>query len=152
MKDKWFDYFSIKRSGLFDTHFYLLTYKDVRRADVNPLIHFVKSGWKEGRNPSQFFDTNYYLETNPDVEQSGINPLVHYSRWGKREGRSPLPSSSESQYPELLLKSEKIAPGSLINPGLTRQEFADIGSASLNTNSDGWLDQDVLEIITNLSQ
>lgn len=84
----WRDYFIIKGSGLFDAHYYLETYPDVRRADVAPLIHFVRHGWKEGRNPCQLFNTNYYLETNPDVKQSGMNPLLHFIRHGKIEGRS----------------------------------------------------------------
>ena len=148
---KWIDYYLIKRSGLFDAHYYLLTYKDVRRADINPLIHFVTFGWKEGRNPSQFFDTNYYLDINPDVAQSGINPFVHYLRWGKAEGRSPSPNSTESRSPELLLNSEKIESGSLNHDGWTWQEDVDNGSVTLNENLDLWLDQDVLEIITELS-
>ena len=91
MKYKWRDYFLIKRSGLFDPHYYLHTYKDVRRADVDPLMQFINFGWKECRNPSQSFDTNFYLNTNPDVKLSGINPLVHYIRFGKKEGRLSTP-------------------------------------------------------------
>jgi len=60
---------------------------DVRRADVDPLTHFIEHGWKEGRNPSQKFDTKYYLETYPDVQKAGVNPLIHYLRHGKKEGR-----------------------------------------------------------------
>jgi glycosyltransferase involved in cell wall biosynthesis len=91
MMHKWIDYFLIKRSGLFDAHYYLHTYIDVRRADVNPLLHYVTFGWREGRNPSQFFDTNFYLTMNPDVINAGINPLVHYIRFGKKEGRLKKP-------------------------------------------------------------
>ena len=81
------DYFVIKHSGLFDEKYYLLHNPDVRRADIDPLKHFVKYGWKEGRNPSQNFDTKYYLEMYPDVQEAGVNPLIHYLRHGKKEGR-----------------------------------------------------------------
>lgn len=91
---KLIEYFIIKNSGLFDAHYYLYQYKDVRRADVDPLIHYVSYGWKEGRNPSHSFDTNYYLEMNQDVEQFGVNPLVHYIRYGKNEGRHPAPATN----------------------------------------------------------
>lgn len=84
---KWIDYIIIKKSGLFDAHYYLQEYKDVLLADIDPLMHFITIGWKEGRNPSQSFDTNYYLDMNPDVNQFGINPLVHYIRHGEKEGR-----------------------------------------------------------------
>lgn len=77
----------IRRSGLFDPVYYLFTYPDVRIADVDPLKHFMKVGWKEGRNPSEVFDTVYYLSTNPDVGAMQINPLIHYISYGRREGR-----------------------------------------------------------------
>ena len=83
------DYRLIRRSGLFDDNYYLLNNPDVRRADVNPLMHFVKFGWKEGRNPSEYFDTDYYLQTNADVRKAGVNPLIHYLKFGGTEGRNP---------------------------------------------------------------
>jgi glycosyltransferase involved in cell wall biosynthesis len=86
------DYFLIKQNGLFDEDYYCLQYPDIRRADVNPLWHFVSVGWKEGRKPSVKFDTTFYLESNPDVKLSGSNPLVHYIEFGAKEGRLALPS------------------------------------------------------------
>jgi len=77
----------IKKSKLFDPVYYLFTYPDVRIADMDPLKHFMKVGWKEGRNPSEAFDTAYYLSANPDVRGMQINPLVHYICYGRREGR-----------------------------------------------------------------
>lgn len=82
----------IKKSGLFDPVYYLMNNADVRNADTDPLWHYVKFGWKEGRNPSDKFDTKFYLETNPDVKKSGENPLVHYIGYGAREGRPALAS------------------------------------------------------------
>ncbi|MGC8947631.1 MAG: hypothetical protein ACP5N6_15965, partial [Anaerolineae bacterium] len=58
------EYVIIKRSGYFDPAFYLLHYPDCRLADVDPLWHFVRYGWREGRNPSSKFDLSYYLEQN----------------------------------------------------------------------------------------
>lgn len=81
------DYLLLKKRGIFDEKYYLRNYPDVRQTDINPLWHFVRHGWKEGRNPSQEFDTRFYLETYPDVREAGINPLVHYVRRGKIEGR-----------------------------------------------------------------
>ena len=75
----------IKQSGLFDEKYYLLTYEDVRKVDIDPIMHYIKYGAKEGRNPNADFDTNFYLESNPDVREKGINPLIHYILYGKRE-------------------------------------------------------------------
>ena len=83
------EYFILRKSGFFDDAFYLLHYPDVRIADVDPLWHFIRIGWKEGRNPSPFFDTTYYLESNPDIKQAGINPVIHYLEFGEKEGRRP---------------------------------------------------------------
>ncbi len=76
------DYFSIKHSSLFDEKYYLLHNPDVRRADVDPLMHFVKYGWKEGRNPSEDFDIQLYLQSKPSLLSADINPLVDYLRSG----------------------------------------------------------------------
>jgi glycosyltransferase involved in cell wall biosynthesis len=90
----------IKRSGLFDAEYYLLNNPDVRRADVNPLTHFVKVGWKEGRNPSEYFDICYYMQTYPDIQKAGVNPLFHYLKFGWHEGRNPSKLFDGNKYIE----------------------------------------------------
>ena len=90
----WLQYATIKRSGYFDSFYYLAAYPDVRRSDVEPLLHFIQYGWREKRNPSVRFETAFYLRMNPDVEQAGINPLIHYIQHGVREGRAALPGQS----------------------------------------------------------
>jgi len=82
----------IKKSGLFDPVYYLMNNPDVRAADIDPLRHYLKFGWKEGRNPSERFDTSFYLESNPDLKQSGENPLAHYIKHDAKGGRQALPS------------------------------------------------------------
>ncbi len=77
----------VKKSGLFDTDYYLRTNADVRNARVNPIKHYYFHGWMEGRNPSNEFNTQFYLSSNEDVKKSQINPLVHYIKYGKLEGR-----------------------------------------------------------------
>jgi len=79
----------------FDSNYYLKRYPDVSQVKIDPVVHFVKYGWKEFRFPRQDFDTQYYLEMNPDVATSGMNPFFHYLVIGKNEGRSCLPDSVE---------------------------------------------------------
>ena len=76
-------------SPLFDKKFYKQSYQDVREAKIHPILHYLKFGWKEGRNPSRTFDTNYYLEHNPDVREKEANPLIHFILIGRNEGRNP---------------------------------------------------------------
>ena len=74
-------------SGLFDKKWYLEKYPDVAKAKVDAVKHYLKHGWKEGRNPSQKFYNDAYLRDNPDVAMSNMCPLVHYINHGYKEGR-----------------------------------------------------------------
>ncbi len=56
---------------------------------IDPLDHFVATGWREGRNPTAWFDTEFYLRANPDVAAATINPFWHFLAAGRREGRAP---------------------------------------------------------------
>jgi len=82
----------IKESGLFDKSYYLQYNPDVKQAGINPLIHYLKFGGFEGRNPCQQFDSAFYLQQNTDVKEAGINPLLHYVNFGKSEGRQTNPT------------------------------------------------------------
>ena len=77
------DYNLLKKSNLFDSEYYLANNEDVEKAKMNPIKHYLKFGWKEGRNPSVEFDGNEYLNKRPDVRVAGICPLVHYIKFRK---------------------------------------------------------------------
>ena len=51
----------VKHSKLFDSKWYLANNPDVRSKKMSAAKHYVKHGWKEGRNPSQNFDGNAYI-------------------------------------------------------------------------------------------
>jgi hypothetical protein len=80
----------LEQSGLFDAAWYLVQYPDVREADLEPLVHFYRYGWRERRKPNRYFDPEWYLEHYPDVREAGMNPLLHYLRHGDLEGRRPV--------------------------------------------------------------
>lgn len=88
------DFLIIFRSGLFDPDYYHYTNPDVYKAGINPLLHFLQFGHREGRNPSPYFDTKFYLSQNQDVEETAINPLTHWILFGRYEGRDPSPNYS----------------------------------------------------------
>ena len=87
----------VKSSG-FDREYYLEQNCDVKQLQINPLVHYLEIGFKEGRNPNPLFDTSYYLSQNPDVAESGRNPLVHYLEIGAREGKNPNLLIEQIQY------------------------------------------------------
>lgn len=100
-------YRTIKRSGLFDKEYYLKTNSEINSFKENPLIHYIKCGWREGRQPNELFNGVWYSEKNP--ESVGMDPLLHYIRSGSSDGKDPTPYFSTSyyaeQYPEYINKN-----------------------------------------------
>ncbi|MGB4595470.1 MAG: glycosyltransferase, partial [Anaerolineaceae bacterium] len=157
-----FIYQKIKNSGLFDPIFYYSAYDDVRLAETDPLWHYIKFGWKEGRNPSDNFNTNFYLEQYADVKRDGINPLYHYLKYGLREQRLPvasldMPHPNNQKSEEVQIK--RFLDASIIVPvfnaiqytqacysalcttcGKLDVEFIFVDNASTDSTSE-WLDQ-----------
>lgn len=74
---------AIKRSGLFDNTWYLNAYPDVKTAGIDPVVHYVKHGASEGRNPAPSFSTLKYMNAHPNLEDSGINAFFHAIESGK---------------------------------------------------------------------
>lgn len=72
----------------FDEAFYLERSPDVRQSSIDPLRHYLETGWKEGRDPAPWFSSTAYLQAYDDVRRAGANPFVHYIRFGRGEGRS----------------------------------------------------------------
>jgi GT2 family glycosyltransferase/glycosyltransferase involved in cell wall biosynthesis len=68
----------IDQSGLFDRRWYLARNPDVVASGVDPIVHYVTDGAREGRDPSPSFSTRNYLMHNPDLATAGINPLAHF--------------------------------------------------------------------------
>lgn len=77
-------------SKLLDINFYLINGTDVYDAELDPIDHFCRYGWREERRPNIYFDTRFYLETNSVVRRLQINPLTHYLLEGETAGRRPI--------------------------------------------------------------
>lgn len=105
-------YKTIKQSGLFDSKYYLFTYPDIRKQDIDPIKHYILHGAKEGRNPSLYFDADYYLSTYNDIDPDKINPLFHFIVFGSKEDRNPNGSFDTGFY----LNSYKDVKENGINP------------------------------------
>jgi glycosyltransferase involved in cell wall biosynthesis/GT2 family glycosyltransferase len=73
----------------YQQHYYMARYPDVSESGVPGLLHYICTGYLEGRDPSETFDLQYYLDRYPDVRDSGIHPLLHFALFGAREGRIP---------------------------------------------------------------
>ncbi|MGD9945297.1 MAG: glycosyltransferase [Burkholderiaceae bacterium] len=81
----------VRRSGLFDSAWYLEHYPDAARSGMDPIEHYLRMGARQLRDPGPKFSTRHYLNDNPDVAAAGVDPLCHYILHGQKEGRTPLP-------------------------------------------------------------
>src|SRR6476659_9702868 len=45
----------ISRSGLFDAKWYVEQYPEVRRSGLAPIVHYLREGGAQGRNPCPLF-------------------------------------------------------------------------------------------------
>ena len=116
----------IKQSGLFDPEYYLRTYADVRKADVDPLRHFCKRGWKEGRNPSAAFNTRQYLQKHPELQEMDINPLLHHIN--SLEGSETIPEA-----PSIVNRFVTIIKSIAEDPALLKKFAAEVRTKGLKS-------------------
>jgi GT2 family glycosyltransferase/glycosyltransferase involved in cell wall biosynthesis len=85
-------------AGFVDAAWYRDRYADVGSAGIDPVLHFIRFGVAEKRDPNAYFDSEWYLTHNQDVAASGINPLLHYLTCGASELRNPHPRFDAAYY------------------------------------------------------
>ena len=85
----------LAESNLFNAEWYVTQYRDVALSTLDPIIHYLRLGVLQKRNPSKDFDGVQYRRDYPAVGLSGINPLVHFESRGREEGRIYRPVSGE---------------------------------------------------------
>ncbi len=123
----------VGQSGLFNEGWYLKTYPDVAEKGVDPILHYIKFGAKESRNPSPEFDTGMYLSSNPDVAKMRMNPLLHYSKFGRKEGRLTSRHSHPSlPTPGTTLRAELVGQSGLFNEGWYLKTYPDVAEKGLD--------------------
>jgi GT2 family glycosyltransferase/glycosyltransferase involved in cell wall biosynthesis len=67
----------ISELGLFDEVFYVHRYPEILDTGLEPLVHYLKFGGGERKDPGGLFDTDFYLKQIGDAEHID-NALVHY--------------------------------------------------------------------------
>jgi hypothetical protein len=81
-----------------DGAFYRAVNPDLAGSGLDPIAHYVASGWREGRDPAPWFSTSAYVRAYPEVVKAGWNPLHHYLAVGRREGRDVARSAQADDY------------------------------------------------------
>lgn len=69
-----------KKSPYYDEKWYLKTFQDIAQSGMDPLRHFVATGWKEGRSPSEYFPDAIYLFYHPELKTGNDGPLITFLR------------------------------------------------------------------------
>ncbi|MCA6240667.1 MAG: hypothetical protein IM667_08530, partial [Phenylobacterium sp.] len=91
-----------------DPDWYRAMNPDVAAAGADPVDHFLRHGWREGRDPVAAFSVRDYLELYPDVAAAGINPFIHWLKAGKAEGRLPRREVGRAARAAALLEPLKV--------------------------------------------
>lgn len=139
----------LRRSSLFDAAWYLATYSDVAEAGLDPVLHYLRVGAAEGREPGPKFSGRDYLAANPDVARAGLNPLLHYVVRGQAEGRGETPARrlaagelapllgfrvTSAERSRVTLVTDSLGPRSLFGGVATALLFATQMAARLGTS------------------
>ena len=95
-------YNSFNDSKMFNRNYYLKRYPSVKKSGMDPVLHYILFGFKEGKFPSfmyeriydsfkdsDWFDEDYYLKKYPEVRNSGIEPLEHYIFFDYNDDKFP---------------------------------------------------------------
>lgn len=105
-------YRAIDQSGLFDRAFYFANNLDLNQDLVDPIVHYIRFGHFEGRNPNPLLETTWYWQEYPYVAKKKQNPLYHYVTTGWREGYNPCTMFENNYYAYLYpeVKERHISP------------------------------------------
>jgi GT2 family glycosyltransferase/glycosyltransferase involved in cell wall biosynthesis len=78
----------VRASGLFDRDYYLRANPDVAANGIDPLVHYVRYGDREGRQPVALFDPGFY-RARARERNKRLNAVLHYLLVGRFEQVSP---------------------------------------------------------------
>ena len=75
----------------FDAAAYCRVYPDIGAARVDPLDHYIRAGWREGRDPGDLLTTIWYIWRYLKPINAWVCPLLHYAMEGRRKNVQPHP-------------------------------------------------------------
>ncbi|MDO6586860.1 glycosyltransferase [Salipiger sp. 1_MG-2023] len=70
----------VSNSPFFDADWYAGRYPDVALTGLPAAEHYMRVGWRIGRDPGPDFSTASYLQDHPDLRKQGLCPLVALAR------------------------------------------------------------------------
>lgn len=77
--------------SVFDPEWYATRYRDVFRFDADPVDHFLRSGIREGRDPSPYVDLSFYATQVSFAPESNVELVEHLLEVGLPTGLRTSP-------------------------------------------------------------
>ena len=90
--------FAAADDSLFDRALYLERNPDVRAAGGDPMAHYLRHGWAEGRSPNGWLDETRYRRQAGLTRRDTVSALAHYLALGRARGPGPKRASREVPY------------------------------------------------------
>jgi hypothetical protein len=73
----------IAASGVLDPEWYFSHYPDAAMTGLDPALHYLLHGAREGHDPGPQFRTQRYLERHSELAGTNINPIIHWLEHGR---------------------------------------------------------------------
>lgn len=83
---------------LFDGVHYRSQFDDPAEVGQVAVLHYLKYGHREGREPHALFDTSFYRGRCPELADGRLDPLTHYFEQGAARGLDPHPLFDSAFY------------------------------------------------------
>ena len=90
----------------FDGRFYVSMYPDVKNEGIDPFVHYMVHGWREGRDPSADFSTLFYKDAYLASSDLAANPLTHYASLSA-DARSKTKTKNGTIPPKIYLTAKR---------------------------------------------
>ena len=91
----------------FDVDYYFNENHDVQRSNVDPIIHYLQHGRREGRRPTPDFDPAFYAKEYAS-EIGDTDPFTHYIKHGRKKGYKG--AAEEYYYSDQLVYPDGVVP------------------------------------------
>ena len=81
---------ALRASGLVCEDYHQINVSGEYETTLDPVLHYLRFGWRRGARPNGVFDPGWYVTVNLDVARLRINPLMHYILEGEAANRRPV--------------------------------------------------------------
>lgn len=83
---------------LLDRNAYCALHPDVAKSRIDPFLHYLEFGQREGRSPHPLLNYDYYTQRYPETASYEHSVLEHYLLFGAANGYDPCDLFSTSEY------------------------------------------------------